>query len=295
VAVIRAFLADDGLQSNVTTDLATKHYPEFARAIDGDTFDRLNQIPGLLTAMLAEAQGRGLDEDTQALLNQLLTLQDLQPVRDFVDLGVAELRKLDKQDWTAQLATTGALLRLAHRLRVRKVEVGLGVNFQDPLLQLVKETRLGRKSLPTLTKGGPGLDQPLSSKQQTVFWDSVLAGLLQSDVVEQSFERLIEGIGVDMIRAVPFETRGNDVFLRLLRGPVDRKNAKELAWVRDLLQARPQLLSSHGAPTAALFDLRARAQVLASDKGANEDVKRVAAEIVALMGQSGALEGTSGG
>jgi hypothetical protein len=252
----------------------------------------LSQKPGLLTAMLAEAQGRGLDEDTQALLNQLLTLQDLQPVMDFIELAVAALRKLDKDAWAKQLATTGTLLRLAHRLHSRNIEVGLEVNFQDPLLQLVTETRSGRRSFPTLTQGAPSLDLLLSPKQQTVFWVSVLTALLEPAVVDQPFERLIEGMGADMIRAVPLETRGDDVFLRLLRGSLTRKSMRELSWVRDLLQTRPQLLSGGDMSTAAIDDFRTRAQGLSSATNTSEDVRRIAAEIVSLMNQTGTQEPT---
>jgi len=286
VAVVKEFVADDARRSRLTAEMATTYYPVFARAIDRDTFIRFQEMSGLLAGVLAEAQRRGLDEDTQALLNQLLSLEDLQPVQDFVRLAVTSLHKLNRDEWTKELASAGSRLRLAHRLRNRSIEVGLDVNFQDPLLQLVKEVRLARKALPTLAQEPLGLDLLLSSKQQTVFWHSVLSALLEPEVIGQPLERLIAGMGADMIRGVPFEARGRDVFQGLLRGTLARKNTKELAWIRDLLIGRPQLVAGQAIPQDAVDDFRRRAQELASSTNTNEDVKRVAAEIVALLGQS---------
>jgi hypothetical protein len=210
-------------------------------------------------------------------------LSDLKLARDFIDMAITELRKVDRGTWEKQLAAGGNLLRLALQLRNRGVEVDLDVSFQDPLLQLFKDVRQGRKPLPTFGQALPSLDLLLSPRQQTVYWDLALAALLDPQVIEDPFERLVTSMGADMIRGIPFETGGKNVYLRFLKGAVNRKIIGELSWVRDLLKGRPQMVSGQMVGQDALDDFRKRVQNLASEAGVGDKVREVATDVATLL------------
>ena len=255
----------------VTPPIFEERWPLLAENLSEDAF---NDLVKQLIAVDRSAYARqGEFDPVDGRLYLAWASAGLVDERDFQDWCAAGLKAVSRQDWLKELKAGGYLVRLLLNLVEHDMDLELGLEYQDALVDHAKTT-LSAKSISKALRGrSDALLVPLSATARSI----VRRGLYDAaaGVDGNIGPGFIEAYGREVFRAERLrETR--DAPYRLFTPILSKRNAPALSRVADVLETDSALMDAFDRDTVEDFKLRLQEALAEDADDASPAIDRIA-------------------
>jgi hypothetical protein len=234
------------------------------------------------TSLQRDLISRGFDPDLGGLYLDVLRV--LKDPADYVAFLVHGLREIQQAAWLTELQQEGCLTEIVLDLVDKGQSPGLTTGFQDALLAHAQGLITGKSKIEHLQDRWGRILGALTDSARAAFFRRTIDELCDAT---KAADRFLEAYGAALAASDAVEIDADDLVLKGFKNFLQRRSARELQWIEEVLEKHPKLLERVNSSTRD--DFRERIRTVADEPELAEDVK---AAVLAIAARSGVELGT---
>jgi len=289
-AVVRQILSDGMVDNTVDPALFVSHYPLLDKICDDELLARITTALVERNEFLNRVREAGFEDmSARMYIAGLSTLDDIDG-DDTHSTGFAEfvkngLARIPSDKWLSYLCDENDIVALAIQLGARGIVLRPSMRLHDALVDHAKKLIDGTTRIERFAERWDALLSVLDEEYHGMLPQTILSDIVLG-LGTESLASILDVYGSHILNVLRDPSSGQADANRLVsiafRHIMDRKNASELMWVREILSGVPELMD--GCAETIKNDFERRVTEALRTEGLPEDVTRILKRIAQIRG-----------